>query len=88
MDKIEQLEKKIGEIQARNSRVEEDKAWETSMVRKVLVALVTYILIGIYMTYLGINKPWFNAIIPTLGFLFSTLTLSWAKSIWIKTRNK
>lgn len=86
MDKLEQLEKEITEIRARNKKVEADKAWETSLTRKVIIALVTYVLIGLYMYYLGVVKPWLNAIVPTLGFLLSTLTLSWAQSVWIKNK--
>lgn len=88
MDKIEQLEKEIKEIKQRNARVEEDKEWETSDARKVIIALVTYVLIGVYMTFLGISRPWLNAIVPTTGFILSTLTLSWARSIWIKIRER
>ena len=86
MDKIEQLEREIKEIKMRNAKVEQDKAWETSLARKIMIAVSTYILIGIYMTILGIAKPWFNAIIPTLGFVLSTLTISWAKEIWVKSK--
>lgn len=88
MDKIEAIEAEINKIKLRNARVEDDKAWETSAVRKILIAIVTYILIGVYMTILGIGKPWLNAVVPTCGFVLSTLTISFAKTRWIESRKK
>src|SRR3989344_3107268 len=38
MDELEQIKKDRREIKERNARVEADKAWETSLFRKVLVA--------------------------------------------------
>jgi len=87
-ERIEKLEKEIGIIKERNRKVEADKAWETSSIRKVLVALVTYVLITIYMYYLDVNRPLINAIVPTLGFLISTLTIGWAKSLWLRSKSK
>lgn len=86
-DKILEFEKEIAKIKERNKKVEYDKAWETSLLRKVLVAFITYILIGIYMTYLSVYRPWLNAFVPTLGFIFSTLTLAWFKELWIKNKS-
>lgn len=85
---LEQIQKEIEEIKERNKRVEADKKWETSFGRKIIIALTTYILIGIYMSYLDISKPWLNALVPTAGFVLSTLTLSWIKSIWLNTQRK
>lgn len=81
---MEGLEKRISAIEERNIRVEADKKWETSLIRKAILLITTYILIGIYMEIISISKPWLNAIIPSLGFLISTLTLQWAKNIWSK----
>ena len=40
------LEDRIALIEQRNSRVEADKAWETSWARKVSIAFVTYIVVA------------------------------------------
>ena len=78
------IEERLEKIEARNKKVEKDKAWETSLSRKVLIAILTYILISLYMKFiLGVN-PWINAIVPTVGFLLSTLALSWFKDVWEK----
>lgn len=76
------LEERVAKIEARNKKVEKDKAWETSLTRKILIALFTYIIISLYMKFiLGVN-PWINAIVPTVGFLLSTLALSYFRNFW------
>ncbi len=78
------VEKEIQEIKDRNVRVEADKAWETSRFRKVSIILVTYFLACLLMIMTGTPKPYLNALVPTLGFYLSTLTISFAKSLWVK----
>jgi hypothetical protein len=74
----------IKNIKERNARVEADKAWETSFTRRFIIATVTYTIAGIYMGQLGITDPWLNALIPTGGYVFSTLSLGIIKKIWIE----
>ena len=42
---MEELEKRIDDIEKRNKKVEGDKAWETSTLRKVLIVVLTYSLL-------------------------------------------
>jgi hypothetical protein len=37
---------------------------------------------------IGNDSPFVNAIVPTLGFTLSTLSLSFFKKIWLKNINK
>ena len=82
MTAIGNLEKEILAIKARNKRVETDKAWETSWTRKFILIIFTYLGIGFYLRAINIDKPWLNAIVPSVGFLLSTLTLPVFKKIW------
>ena len=82
MTSINDLEKEIFLIKNRNKKVEIDKAWETSLTRKIILIIFTYIAIGLYLQVIQIDKPWLNAIVPTLGFFLSTLTLPFFKKIW------
>lgn len=78
-----------GEIQAiktRNRKVELDKKWETSIERKLLVATLTYVVMALIFTSAQVPNALFNALIPTLGFLLSTLTIDYAKSKWTKNQ--
>ncbi len=80
------LEQRISAIEERNARVERDKAWETSWPRKVLIAVFTYFSVALYLAAIDINHAWLNAIVPTVGFTISTLTLPLFKRIWLKRR--
>lgn len=84
---IEALEQRVIALEQRNKRVELDKAWETSTQRKILLIIFTYISIGLYMWIIGVSLPWLNAVIPSLGFLLSTLTLPFFKRLWMKTKS-
>jgi len=86
MDKYVALEKRIKAIEQRNVRVESDKAWETSLIRKALIALLTYLTITLFFISINTPSPLINAIVPTLGFLLSTLSLSLFRKIWEKNR--
>lgn len=84
MDKFSDLEKRVEQIESRNKDVELNKAWETSMTRRLLIALFTYLAIAGYIKFILEIDPWINAIVPTVGFLLSTLTLPFFKDFWIK----
>ena len=88
MDELQQLKNEIMEIKKRNARVEADKAWETSMFRKILVAVLTYIVIVLFFIVAELPKPLINPIVPTLGFLLSTMSISYFKTLWLKQGDK
>jgi hypothetical protein len=71
-------------ILERNARVEADKAWETSKIRRLFIVLITYVVAGLYMSALGANLPWLNAFIPVGGYVLSTLSLPEIKKIWLE----
>ncbi len=78
------LEERVDKIEERNKSVELNKAWETSYTRRGLIIIFTYLAIALYLKFIvGIN-PWVNAIVPSVGFLLSTLTLPFFKSLWSK----
>jgi len=80
------LKKEIEGIKERNRRVELDKAWETSLMRKIMIAALTYVVIVIFFYFAGLPNPFFNSIVPSLAFLLSTLTLSFFKKLWINRK--
>jgi hypothetical protein len=81
---LQNLEERVLKIEQRNQKVELDKAWETSRTRKVLIAVMTYITIVLFFHVAELPKPFVNSIVPTLGFVLSTLSLPYFKNIWIK----
>ena len=74
----------IDEIKERNRRVELDKAWETSAVRRGTIALITYGVATAWLYIIGSEKPFLNALVPFGGYLFSTWTLPVIKKLWMK----
>ena len=78
------LEQRIEKIEARNREKESDKAWETSLTRRMLIAVFTFLVTGVFMSSINIPEPWQNAAITTVGFILSTLGLNWVQGLWSK----
>ncbi|MFH1053135.1 MAG: hypothetical protein V1740_01845 [Candidatus Woesearchaeota archaeon] len=78
------MESKIKTIEERNKRVEADKAWEISLTRRIIIAVITYLIAVWFLWRIGNDKPWLNALVPTVGFVLSTLSLPYIKRWWIK----
>ena len=84
MDSLQNLQNEIEQIKARNAKVEADKAWETSLMRKVVILCLTYIVIVLFFFVAKLPEPFLNAIVPSLGFFLSTLTVPIFKKWWIR----
>lgn len=83
-DRIAALEKDVSEIQSRNRRVEQDKGWEVSLYRRLLISCMTYVFTVIVFMVAGLDKPLLNASITVVGYLISTLTVGVARDQWIE----
>ncbi len=81
---LHDLKKEIAQIKKRNKRVEADKAWETSLSRRILVTLLTYFVVVLFFYFAGLPKPFVNSIVPSVAFLVSTMTLDFFKEVWMK----
>lgn len=79
------LEEEIKKIQERNKRVEMDKRWETSVTRRICIAILTYAVVVIY-SYLikNFDNVLLSSIVPVIGFILSTLYLKVIRKIWQK----
>lgn len=77
IDRIEKIEK-------RNKQVEVNKQWETSPFRKILIAATTYVVLCSFFYTNNDPHPFISAIVPTTGFLLSTLSFSFIKKWWIE----
>ncbi len=82
-DRLAKLESEIIEIRNRNARVDLEKGWETSTVRKVAIIVLTYFLMNIVFYLVGSEKFYIDALIPTLGYLLSTQSIGLLKGIWV-----
>lgn len=77
------LEKRVAAIEARNRKVELDKAWETSIARKVVLFVATFLLTYIFLRLIDENYPAGNAVLASIGFVLSASTISYLKNYWI-----
>ncbi len=83
---MENIEQRIEKIEERNKSVEMDKAWEKSWSRRLLLAIFSYLAIGVYLWTINLPRPWINAIVPAIAFMIQTLTLPFFKKIWIRLK--
>ncbi len=80
------LETRITALEARNKRVEMDKAWEGSLVRKAAIIVVTYVVVVVFLLLIHNDQPYINAIVPLLGFYLSTLVVGGLKKQWVRRK--
>lgn len=78
------VEEDLKAIQERNRRVEADKAWEISVTRKALIAIITYAVAALALYVIGVPDFYLGSVIPALGFLLSTLTFPIIKEWWVR----
>lgn len=79
------FEEEINSIKTRNKRVELDKKWETSMTRKICIAILTYIVVVIYSFIITkYSNIWLSSLVPVIGFTLSTLSLGIIRKVWEK----
>ncbi len=83
---LEHLEKEIEALKSRNARVEKEKAWEISWQRKLGIIVTTYFVMILVFWSLGNDRPFLNAIVPTLGYMLSTLSMGWMKKLFLKKK--
>ena len=82
MDALKEIEK----IKQRNKRVELDKKWETSITRRIFIAILTYLVVVLYtFTISKISNIFLSSLVPVIGFLLSTLSLKGIRKIWERT---
>ena len=84
---MEELIKEIEQIKERNHRVELDKAWETSITRKLCICVLTYLVVLLYSYMINrISNIYLSSVVPVIGFALSTLSLRLVRKVWEKTR--
>lgn len=81
---MDSIHHELAQLKERNRKVEADKAWETSLSRKVIVALLTYGVTLSVFILADVPQPFLNALIPTVAFFLSTLSLTIFKKLWLR----
>jgi peptidoglycan/LPS O-acetylase OafA/YrhL len=78
---MDEITARLTKIEERNVRVEADKAWEMSWARKISVAVLTYLVVCLFLYTIDETDVWLKALIPVLGFILSTVSLQIIRKI-------
>lgn len=82
-----ELKMEIEKIKERNKKVELDKAWETSFVRRLCICILTYIVVVVYSIITkNVTNIWISSLVPVIGFTLSTLSLKVVRKMWEKEK--
>lgn len=77
------IEDRLVAIEDRNAKVTLDKVWETSLTRKLSIAMITYTVAAVYMRFFLNDIHWYaGALVPVIGYLLSTLSLPFIRKYW------
>ena len=84
---MDEVEIRIEAIEKRNMKVEIDKAWETSWIRRICIMILTYIVVIVY-SYIvrKYDNILLSSLVPVIGFTLSTLSLKLIRKIWENNR--
>jgi len=85
---LETLYAEIAALKSRNTRVEAAKGWETSATRRIMIAVLTYVCLVLFFLAADLPKPFINPIVPTVGFLLSTLSLEYVRRAWGRKKSE
>jgi len=72
---IKDLTARVNEIELRNKEKDIDKKWESSILRVIVIMILTYCCIYGYLRFLGTSNAELAALVPTVGFNLSTWSL-------------
>jgi hypothetical protein len=82
------LEERVEKLEARNQRVEGDKAWETSWLRRLSIMALIYFTVVFYLRFVIHIAPWINGLVPVIGYFLSTFTVGFLKKHWLSRTNR
>lgn len=85
-ERIKKLEKEVEIIKERNTRVEADKAWETSYFRILLISAIIYVVAVKVLIFVDSQNYFLNALVPAIGYFISVQSLPFIKKWWINNR--
>jgi len=75
------------EIELRNIRVEREKSWEVSWARFLCNSAATYLTMNLVLWTIGVQNPPTHAVVPTVGYVLSSLSIPKFKDWWISQTN-
>lgn len=61
---------------------DEDRKYQSSNLRVGMIMVLTYLILLSYMSLTGVKGAYLSAVVPTIGFYLSTVSLSWVKPLF------
>ena len=77
------LTDRIQKIEERNVKVEAEKAWEVSWIRFWSNTAATYLTMNLLLWTINDSYPPIHALVPTVGYVLSTLSIPYIRKWWI-----
>lgn len=87
-DQLADMQNEINSLKTRNLKVESEKAWETSLFRKLTIVSITYVIAVFVFWAIGTKNIFLNALVPTVGYFLSTLSIPVLKKWWVNKLHK
>jgi hypothetical protein len=81
------IENTIKELRNRNSRVEIDKAWETSYTRRISISIITYVVAVLWLYLINESGIWLKSVVPVAGYILSTISIPQIRKIWLENND-
>lgn len=78
-EKFREIERRVTAIEMRNQRVEQDKTWERSLVRRLVIATVTFVAAFSYLALIQSQNVLLGAVIPAGAYLISAFSLDFLR---------
>ena len=82
------FEARLAKIEIRNMRVESNKKWETSILRRGSIAILTYVSVVSYHLAIGAKNIIVISAVPVLGFMLSTMSFQFIRRQFEKRSKK
>lgn len=80
-------DEEITQLKERNSKVELNKKWETSITRRATIGIITYFCVVLFCSLMNFDgNIWLTSLVPVIGFFLSTFSLNIVRKFWEKKK--
>ena len=80
--KLKKLKTELDIIEEQNMVEDEDIAWDKSLAKKLILASLIYVAIGLSLQFSSYHSAWAYALVPALGFVIGSYIMEIVKRYW------
>lgn len=85
---IEKLEKDVFKLSSKVKKIQNEKEWHTSIVKKLTHSFITYLFTVSLLYSINYDDYLVDALIPTAVFFVAQFVTPVVKSLWIRRKNR